>query len=106
MTRNKHTEDQCRTCDSFCCTCELCECCKNHLATSSVVERVMESYAPSPFELNAASEILDLQKLLQEEKEISDSLFVSLVNHGYNDEDEIFRKAKAINRYKKSRQRD
>jgi hypothetical protein len=53
-----------------------------------------------------ADEILELQKLLQNEKEISDSLFVSLVNHGYNDEDEIFRKSKAINKYKKSRQKD
>ena len=106
MTNTTHSEDECETCNSFCCTCELCECCKKHLVTSSAGERVMESYAPSPFEVNMANEILELQKLLQNEKEISDALFVSLVNHGYNDDDGIFRKSKAINNYKKSRQKD
>jgi hypothetical protein len=73
---------------------------------SEIVDQVSRSYAPSPLEVYAAEQIAILQKLLQEEKEISDALFVSLVNHGYNDDDGIFRKANAIKKYKKSRQKD
>jgi len=78
----------------------------NNNIGDDVVNQVAKSYAPSQFEINAAEQIVILQKLLQEEKEISDALFVSLVNHGYNDDDGIFRKANAIKKYKKSRQKD
>lgn len=70
---------------------------------SHVVKRILGLYAPSPAETEAAEEIVRLEQQLEEERRLSDALFVSLVNHGYSDDNSIYKKTVALQMYKRMR---